>query len=139
MQEMPTREQVREWLRKYAWAENSERDKDMVVECIMMQDRFRYLDVLADRYASAQWEPGPEAFAEGVEFEMSALYECHTGPHIPVCPNYKGDEDLDDEDMCEWDTTCDHGETSCEICGFGPQPDSPSLQDRGLNLGSYGD
>jgi hypothetical protein len=84
-----SREAVRRFLRTYAWAEKSERDKDMVVECIMMQGAWQYLDARADRYAGAQWEPGPEAFDEGLGFEMSALYECHDGPHIAACPNYK--------------------------------------------------
>jgi hypothetical protein len=85
-----SREAVRGFLRSYAWLPSeSQRDKDMVVECIMMQGGYEFLDARADRFAGAQWEPGPEAFDEGVMFEMTALYECHDGPHIVACPQYK--------------------------------------------------
>lgn len=76
---------IREWLLGYAWAEDSQEAKEAVVDCIMAQGDWRYLDARADRYAGAQWEPGPAAFSEGVQFELSALYECHDGPHTEQC------------------------------------------------------
>jgi len=78
-------EQIRAWLLKYAWL-GTEEEQVRSVDCIMSQDGWKYLDARADKYSGAQFEPGPEAFAEGMEFELSALYECHDGPHIETCP-----------------------------------------------------
>jgi hypothetical protein len=78
---------VRGFLLAYAWAEDSDDAETAVVACIMAQDDWRYVDTLADRFAGAQAEPGPEAFAEGIGYALTALYECHAGPHLPTCPN----------------------------------------------------
>jgi hypothetical protein len=78
---------VREFLLAYAWAEDSQVAKTAVVECIMAQGRWRHVTALADEYAGAQFEQGPEAFADGIGFALTALYECHDGPHQPDCPS----------------------------------------------------
>jgi hypothetical protein len=83
-----TREQVRNWLLKYSWLGPKERD-ERIVDCIMSQDGWKSIDAVADKYAGAQNEPGPAAFAEGTEFSLSALYECHDGPHLDTCPDHK--------------------------------------------------
>lgn len=82
-----TAESVRGWLIGYAWAEESEADKEAVADCIMAQDDWRHIAAVADAFASAQEQPGPKAMAEGTAFALSALYECHDGPHQPTCPN----------------------------------------------------
>ena len=81
-----TRKAIGQWLADYAWIEETPEDKAAVARCIMAQDGWRYIDARADRYAGAQWEPGPAAFDEGVQFELSALYECHGEPHLATCP-----------------------------------------------------
>lgn len=81
-----TREEVRDWLLDYAWLDEPAEVQAAEVECILSQDGWQYIDALADKYAGAQNEPGPKAFSEGVEFALSALYECHDGPHLPTCP-----------------------------------------------------
>jgi hypothetical protein len=81
--------QVATWLAGYVWGEDSPQDAANVIACIMAQDDWKYIDAVADKYAGAQAEPGPAAFSEGTGFALSALYECHDGPHQPSCPNRK--------------------------------------------------
>ena len=80
---------VREWLILYAWSGTPD-EQIANVDCIMAQGRWKYIDALADKFAGAQEEPGPAAFADGVGYALSALYECHGGPHLTTCPLYKG-------------------------------------------------
>jgi hypothetical protein len=70
---------VRRWLLAYAWT-GTDDEKARNVECILSQGDWQHLD------ANAQSEPGPEAFSEGTEYELSSLYECHGGPHLASCP-----------------------------------------------------
>jgi len=80
-------EAVREWLLKYAWAENTPAQKAAVVDCIMANHfDAGILSARADACAGAASEPGPQAFTEAVLFELSALYECHGAPHSRTCP-----------------------------------------------------
>jgi hypothetical protein len=81
---------IRAWLIRYAWLGTDEQ-RSRTVDCIMSQDDWRYIDAVADRYAGAQDEPGPDAFDEGVQFALSALYECHDGPHLATCPSATGE------------------------------------------------
>jgi len=83
-----TEDQVRAWLLDYAWAEDTDDAKVGVVDCIMAQKGWEHIDVRADAYAGAQFEPGPDAYDEGTQWALSALYECHDGPHQQSCPNY---------------------------------------------------
>lgn len=80
-----TKAAVRDWLLNYAWFGTPE-EQSANVDCILAQDGWRYVDDVADQFAGAQEEPGPAAFTEGVQFALSALYECHEGPHLPTCP-----------------------------------------------------
>jgi hypothetical protein len=80
-----TEEEIRAWLIDYAWLGTPE-EQVLEVDCIMAQKDWQVYDARADQYSSAQNEPGPEAFAEGIGFALSELYECHTGPHTETCP-----------------------------------------------------
>jgi hypothetical protein len=80
-----TEAEIKAWLLAYAWMGDG---KDAArVDCIMAQDGWKYIDVVADAFAGAQETGGgPEEFAAGNEFALSALYECHDGPHLDTCP-----------------------------------------------------
>lgn len=111
-----TREALRAWLLDYAWM-GTEDEKRRTVDCIMSQEN--ELDVLearADKYAGAQAEPGPEAFADGEAFALSALYECHDGPHLRTCPdapNPMPREPASNYD-CHWFAMCERQATHWE-------------------------
>jgi hypothetical protein len=77
---------VRNWLLGYAWAEDTEAAKTAVVGCIMAQDGWRTIAERAEQFAGAAEQPGPPAFSRGIEFALSSLYECHSGPHMTDCP-----------------------------------------------------
>ena len=83
-----TADEVRRWLLAYAWLGTPE-EKESEVACIMSQDGWRYLAERADRYAGAQAEPGPKAYAEGHDIALSGLYECHDAPHLATCPRFR--------------------------------------------------
>jgi len=119
-----TEDAVRAWLIKYAWLGDADRQK-REVDCIMSQDGWKYIDAVADQFAGAQEEPGPVAYSEGVEFALSALYECHDGPHLPTCPYAKSvmgepvESDKQELDTCPIhgvQAIVDHGSTG------GPDP-----------------
>lgn len=83
---------VRAWLANYM---KPGAESAAEIDCIMSQDNWRYIDALADKFAGAQFEPGPQAFSEGVEFALSALVECHEGPHTGPCPSKAWDMNMD--------------------------------------------
>jgi hypothetical protein len=80
-----TEEAVTAWLTRYAWAENTEDAKRRVVACIIAQGEWRRLDARVERTRGQAWDAEQATEAEG--FELSALYECHEGPHLDTCPN----------------------------------------------------
>lgn len=80
---------VRAWLLMYAWLDEPDAKKHARIDCIMAQDDWKHIDALADKYAGAQFEPGPQAYTEGQQFALSALYECHEGPHTDACPAWR--------------------------------------------------
>lgn len=84
-----TEQEVRDWLKDYAWLNEPEEAKLREIDCIIAQGTWRYIDAIADKFAGAQWEPGPEAYSEGTLFALSALYECHDAPHLETCPRRK--------------------------------------------------
>lgn len=55
--------------------------------CIKEQGDWQYVASHADQFAGAQPGDGEDAFSEGMEFAISALLECHDGPHIASCPD----------------------------------------------------
>lgn len=77
---------IRAWLFAYMGG-MSQAERLAEIDCIMAQDSWMYIDALADKFAGSQWQQGPEAFSEGVEYALSALYECHDGPHRDDCPS----------------------------------------------------
>ena len=150
--------EVHRWLMDYAWADNSEAEKRAHVNCIMAQGEWRHVSAVADAFAGAQFEPGPEAFREGLGYALSALYECHDGPHTSDCPSlaYEIDSQLrkqkrDDEIAEGKFRTCrvlvptpDGGQkqlgdsfilTNTEIQSWTPMDDDWTLQV--LNAGSW--
>jgi hypothetical protein len=77
-------DEIRRWLVRYAWY-GDETTRAAEVDCIMAQDGWRYVDAKADQFATANGG-GRDAFSEGMNYALSALYECHDGPHLPACP-----------------------------------------------------
>lgn len=57
-----------------------------LVDCILAQDDWQFLDAQTEHYAGQAWDPGPESYKQAREFALSALVECHDGPHINGCP-----------------------------------------------------
>lgn len=83
-----TKAAIHAWLLRYAWLGTAD-EQQREVDCIMAQDGWHHIGARADQFAGAQFEPGPEAFDEGVQFALSELYECHDGPHLPTCPFHR--------------------------------------------------
>ena len=80
-------DEIRAWLIRYAWADATQDAKERRVACIMAQDGWKFLEARTERTAGQAWEPGPQAVSEAQAFELSALYECHDGPHLETCPS----------------------------------------------------
>lgn len=80
-----TEEDVRTWLREYAWLGTDE-ERTREVDCIMSQDDWRYLEARKEqlRGQASGEETNLEADVDG--YALSALYECHDGPHLETCP-----------------------------------------------------
>jgi hypothetical protein len=77
---------IRAWLFAYLGG-MGQAERMAEIDCIMAQGDWQYIDAVADKFAGAQWEPGPQAFSEGIEYAISALYESHEGPHNDDCPS----------------------------------------------------
>lgn len=78
------RRAVEAWLLNYAWMGTDEQ-KAATVACIMAQDDWQSVDWVAERFESAQSGDDTQERITGNEFALSALYECHEGPHIDGC------------------------------------------------------
>lgn len=91
-----TKKKVREFLLAYAWnADHTDEQKAAEVECILAQGDWKYVEDRADRRAGAsETGGGKKEFADAVDMELSALYECHDEPHIKTCPNATPDVKL---------------------------------------------
>ena len=87
---------IKDWLNLYAWC-GTEAERKANVDCIMAQGDWEYLAARIDRTAGMHESGGgPEAIQAAIGFELSALYECHSAPHLHTCPDYReGDEVLD--------------------------------------------
>lgn len=81
--------QVYNWLLEYAWL-GTEDQKRRTVDCIMSQDEWKDLDVVSDQFDDIVAESGEAPGISGQEWALSALYECHHGPHLSTC--WFGDE-----------------------------------------------
>ena len=83
-----TRKAVIDWLRENYLS--STQESAMLLNCIASQldaTALAVLDARADRFAGAQESGGgPAEFTAGLEFAMTALVECHEGPHADGCP-----------------------------------------------------
>jgi hypothetical protein len=77
-----SREQVRAWLLAYAWIGTPE-ERAAEVECILAQDGWQHLDAVTEHYRGMAADDAQISEAAG--FALSALYECHDGPHLPTC------------------------------------------------------
>lgn len=84
------REQVQEWLLNYAWMGTPD-TRAREVECIVSQGEWQHLSAREEqlRAQASGDETHLEADVHG--HALSALYECHDGPHLPTCPHHKGD------------------------------------------------
>lgn len=78
-----TEEQIKAWLLSYAWL-GSEEERAREVDCIMAQDDWKHLDAMSEHYRGMAFDDRQATEAEG--FALSALYECHDGPHLSTCP-----------------------------------------------------
>ena len=76
---------IKAWLMEYAWLGDAD-ERRREVECIMSQGDWQYIDAMSEKYAAMAEEPGPAAVSEATGFALSALYECHDGPHLETCP-----------------------------------------------------
>jgi hypothetical protein len=83
-------EAVRVFLTGYAWLDDTDEEKQREIDCIIAQGGWEFASALADKFAGAQFEPGPEAFADGMGMALTGLYECHDEPHLPACPRNRG-------------------------------------------------
>jgi hypothetical protein len=103
-----TKDETRAWLLDYAWSGTAE-EKARTVECILAQSAWEHVDAATERYAGMAETPGPAAVTEAEGFALSALYECHEGPHLPTCP------DADSE--ASGNPLYPNGQ--CPVCGWG--------------------
>lgn len=77
------------WLAGYAWM-GTDAEKAANIACIMSQDDWQHIDVTAERFEGAQSGDDGEDRMSGDDFALSALYECHDGPHLATCPSVTG-------------------------------------------------
>lgn len=95
--EFKSKDAIRKWLYDYIWggpqrgedlAEQIEKYKNAILDCIFSQDTWQYLDVRVERLmAQRSGERSVEDdMNEALGLELSSLYECHDGPHLDTCP-----------------------------------------------------
>lgn len=84
---------VREWLTKYAWLGTTE-EQAREVECIMSQDGWKYLDARIEQVKGQASGEEIDLDSDATGYALSALYECHGGPHITTCPHHGDREAL---------------------------------------------
>lgn len=99
-------DQIRAWLLGYAWLGSLD-EQAREVECILAQDGWRHVGGVADQFAGAQEEPGPAAVAAGSEYALSALYECHDGPHLPSCPSGVNESEVNESQVNQSESVTD--------------------------------
>ena len=85
-----TKQQVAEWLLSQYLVDTESTRR--LVACITSQD-LSWLGVRAEQHRSARWGEDEELLADdfGVDasaaFALTALVECHEGPHTADCPD----------------------------------------------------
>lgn len=83
-----TKDQIRQFLLEYAWLGTAE-EQAREVECILAQEDVElFVEVKGEQYDGAQ-DPDNRPEMDGEMFALTALYECHDGPHLPTCPRSK--------------------------------------------------
>jgi len=80
-----TEDEIRNWLLAYAWLGNEE-DQVREVDCIMSQDDWKYLEARKEQLRNQASGEEADLEAEVDGHALSALYECHDGPHLDTCP-----------------------------------------------------
>jgi len=78
-----TEDEIRAWLLAYAW-DGTDEEKAANVECIIDQGEWKHLSARVEQFAGMAVDERQATEAEG--YALSALYECHEGPHIHECP-----------------------------------------------------
>lgn len=82
-----SRKGIEDWLLKYAWANDGDEDANKrEVACIMSQDGWEYVGARADQFMGQASGEETDIVNEATGFALSALYECHDGPHLDTCP-----------------------------------------------------
>lgn len=83
------KDELRAWLLDYAWSGTKEQQA-AEVECILTQDRWQHVAAHAE-HLRAQLNDPDDQFEQRQARGMavSALYECHDGPHIDTCPMWR--------------------------------------------------
>lgn len=83
----PAEAGVKAWLLDYAWCGTPDEQR-REVDCIMAQDEWRHLSAVAEKFKGMAENPGdPKQMDEAEFMAISALYECHDGPHLDTCPH----------------------------------------------------
>lgn len=77
---------VRAWLLKYAWLGDADYQR-REVDCIMSQDDWKYVDARMEQLRAQASGEEADLETEVSDFALSALYECHDGPHLATCPH----------------------------------------------------
>jgi hypothetical protein len=80
-----TREKIQAWLRDYAWLGTPE-EQEREVTCIMAQDDWKHLEARKEQLRGQASGEETNLEEQVDEFALSALYECHDGPHMDTCP-----------------------------------------------------
>lgn len=80
-----TKQEIRAWLVRYAWLGTTEA-QEREVDCIMAQDDWKRLEVRKEQLRGQASGEETDLEVEVDEFALSALYECHDGPHLDTCP-----------------------------------------------------
>lgn len=79
-----TRNAIREWLFSNYLSDTD--DNRRLVDCIFTQSEWRYIDARREQ-ALSQWSgEGEPPIDEALGFAITALVECHDGPHTAACP-----------------------------------------------------
>lgn len=84
------REEIKAWLLDYAWAHPVDSPERLAeVDCIMRQGNWRHLSAQVEQCLAQRSGENTVAqdMGEAIGFSLSALYECHDGPHIGRCPH----------------------------------------------------
>jgi hypothetical protein len=80
-----TKQEIQEWLVRYAWLGTPDA-QEREVACIMSQDDWTHLEVRKEHLRGQASGEETNLEEDVTEHALSALYECHGGPHLDTCP-----------------------------------------------------